>query len=76
MKTRTVPETKPTDGILTRIEAARLLHRPPATLAYWATRREGPPFFKLGRRVVYETADILTWIRSQPRGGSPIPTLE
>lgn len=33
----------------------------PATLATWRSRDNGPPFVKIGGRVLYRLADIAAW---------------
>lgn len=41
----------------------------PISRAHWQAMRvagEGPPWRKLGRRVVYEWADVVAWIEKQP----------
>ena len=35
------------------------------TLAVLASRGEGPPYIKVGRRVVYETKVLLQWLQKQ-----------
>jgi len=41
--------------------AAELLGVAPATLLKWRSRRRGPPFVKLGRRVVYSEGALRAW---------------
>ena len=41
--------------------AAQLLGGAPATLLKWRSRRRGPPFVKLGRRVVYNEGALRAW---------------
>jgi len=41
--------------------AAELLGVAPATLLKWRSRRRGPPFVRLGRRVVYNEAALRAW---------------
>jgi predicted DNA-binding transcriptional regulator AlpA len=53
------------ETLLTREEAAAFLRKPVGTLAAWAYKREGPPFYRLGRGVVYRRADIERWIERQ-----------
>ncbi len=43
-------------------EAAEYLGVPVETLAQWRYRRQGPAYVKLGRRVVYRTADLDAWM--------------
>jgi hypothetical protein len=46
------------DGTLKRSEAAKFLGHNPQTLARWAVRGEGPPYFRLGKFVFYRLADL------------------
>ena len=41
--------------------AAELLGVAPATLLKWRTHRKGPPFLRLGRRVVYSEGALRAW---------------
>jgi excisionase family DNA binding protein len=47
---------------MTTAEVAELLRRPTETLRYWRWRGEGPPSFKIGRRVLYSRDDVERWI--------------
>ena len=60
--------------ILTRNEAAQFLRTPAATLAYWATRRQGPKFSRVGRRVVYQRCHLQEFIDANATGGAPQQT--
>ena len=51
--------------LLTITEAADLLRAPVATLRYWRHLGTGPRSFRLGRRVLYRTDDLHTWIADQ-----------
>jgi DNA-binding transcriptional MerR regulator len=51
--------------LLTTPEAAAIVRRPQETLRYWRWRGEGPPSFKIGRRVVYDRDDLLRWVARQ-----------
>ena len=53
------------DQYLTPPETAELVRRPTSTLAYWRHRDEGPPYAKIGRRVVYRRCDVLAWMEAQ-----------
>jgi len=55
--------------LLTRSEAADMLRVPPKTLAAWAYRRQGPPFYKVGRHAVYRLDDLATWLETRRVGG-------
>lgn len=48
--------------ILTAAEAAKYLRLSKSTLAKMRLSGGGPVFTKLGRRVVYELADLETWV--------------
>ncbi|WP_433504879.1 helix-turn-helix transcriptional regulator [Pseudonocardia halophobica] len=52
-------------------EAATLLSRSPDTLRWWRKRNEGPPSFKIGRRVVYFEDELLAWVEEQRRESLP-----
>ncbi|HZC73347.1 MAG TPA: helix-turn-helix domain-containing protein [Jatrophihabitans sp.] len=59
--------------LMTTREVAELMRRPQETLRFWRFIGQGPRSFKLGRAVVYERADVFTWIAEQKaateRGG-------
>lgn len=57
--------SKMDDQYLTPPETAELVRRPTSTLAYWRHRDEGPPYAKIGRRVVYRRSDVLAWMEAQ-----------
>ncbi len=46
-------------------EVAELMKRPESTLSYWRHRGEGPPYAKVGRRVMYRRADVIAWLEAQ-----------
>ncbi|MGH3833185.1 MAG: helix-turn-helix transcriptional regulator [Pseudonocardiaceae bacterium] len=56
--------------LLTETETAERLRRSPETLRYWRWRSEGPPSFKIGRRVMYDAADLNAWIEAQKTNGA------
>src|SRR5690606_15901439 len=51
--------------LLTVQELADYLGVPVATLYQWRHRREGPPGFRVGRRVRYRWSDVQEWIEHQ-----------
>jgi hypothetical protein len=56
--------TRPDEEVLlTRVEAAKLLHLSPATLATWASRgkADAPPMRKHGGKPIYAKAELLRW---------------
>lgn len=42
--------------------AAAFLGLKPATLEIWRTRAEGPPYVKVGRKVMYSLDDLRAWM--------------
>lgn len=59
---RRVAVTVLPDQTLKRKDAALLLGVRPATLARWAARGEGPPYFRLGKFAYYRLADLRAYI--------------
>lgn len=47
--------------------AAEFLHHSPRTLEQWRLIGYGPPFFKVGRRVLYSRADLEKFMLSNRR---------
>lgn len=43
---------------MTSDEVASFIRVKPETLRYWRHVRQGPPFFKLGRKVLYAREDV------------------
>ncbi len=50
---------------MTRRELAEWLRTPPATLAQWAWRGNGPRYYVVGRRALYRLSDVETWLETQ-----------
>lgn len=46
-------------------EAAEYLGLQPGTLAKMRAAKEGPPFAKLGRHVLYRPVDVRDWVASK-----------
>ncbi len=55
-----------TTQLLSESQVASLTGLSKGTLRTWRCRRKGPPFRKLGSRVVYDARDVTAWIQSQP----------
>jgi hypothetical protein len=58
---------------LTRGEAAKRLSArgfpcSVTTLETYGTRGGGPPFYKIGRRVLYRTSDVDSWLGAKMSG--------
>ncbi len=51
--------------LLTIAEAAAYLRQPVGTLRKWRLESRGPRSMKLGRRVLYDQADLDRWIAEQ-----------
>ena len=51
--------------LLTITEVAELLRAPVATLRYWRHLGTGPRSFRLGRRVLYRSDGLRSWIDAQ-----------
>ena len=48
-----------------RNEAAEYIGCSPETLATWASRGGGPPYLRIGRKVVYLQSDLDVWMASR-----------
>ncbi|MFD4123681.1 helix-turn-helix domain-containing protein [Streptomyces globisporus] len=46
-------------------DAAKYLGISPNTLYVWRHRRQGPPSFRMGRRVMYRITALNQWVREQ-----------
>lgn len=55
---------------LTTDEVAELTRIPETTLRYYRYLGTGPRSFKLGRRVLYDRADVERWIAEQKKATS------
>ena len=62
--------------LLTETEAAQYLGVKPQTLRLWRStghipgRREGPPYVRLGARLIrYAAADLSRWLEQRKSGG-------
>lgn len=51
--------------MLTTAEVAEILRMPVSTLRYWRHRGNGPRAMKVGRRVLYEAADVRSFFEGQ-----------
>lgn len=50
-------------------EVSEVTRTPIDTLRYWRHVGDGPPSFKLGRRVMYRAEDVDRWIEEQATAG-------
>lgn len=49
--------------LITTAEFAEMARTSPETCRYWRHIGRGPTGFKVGRRVLYERADVVQWLR-------------
>ena len=56
------------EDFLTLPEVAKWLRVPEASLRYWRHVRQGPPSFRVGRRVLYRREDVARWIDERAAG--------
>lgn len=63
--------------ILVTKEAARLMRMSHRTLEDWRLTGDGPPYLKVGRRVLYRLADLLEFLDGAVRRntGGPDPAI-
>ncbi len=54
-----------TVNYLTTAELSQLLKTPASTLRYWRTQGEGPPWLKVGNRILYRDVDVHAWAESR-----------
>ncbi len=59
-----------TTGLLGTKDAAKLLGLAPQTLAIMRVEGGGPQYVKLGRRVLYDLADLSVWIEGNKRAST------
>jgi predicted DNA-binding transcriptional regulator AlpA len=63
-----LPLPEEADTLIPRSEVPRYVPVQAQTLARWATEGEGPPFVKLGKRLVaYRSGDLRQWVRENIR---------
>lgn len=56
---------------MTTGEVAELLRTPEQSVRFWRHAGRGPASIKVGRRVLYDRADVLAWIEKQRREQNP-----
>ena len=49
-------------NLKTTAEIAEYLRRPVLTLVNWRSRREGPPFLRVGGSVLYDMGKVDQWL--------------
>ncbi|MFK5688738.1 helix-turn-helix transcriptional regulator [Ornithinimicrobium sp. LYQ92] len=58
-------DTSPNLDLLNLKEASAYTRVPEATLRLWRHRGTGPRSFRLGRRVMYQRAELDAWVQDQ-----------
>ena len=58
---------KETKHLLTTLDAAKYVGLAVQTLAKFRVTGESPPYFKVGRQVMYDRADLDTWLLTRRR---------
>jgi excisionase family DNA binding protein len=48
--------------LLTVDELARYLGVPRRNVYFWRANREGPPAFKVGKRIYFRASDVAAWL--------------
>lgn len=56
--------------LMTGAEVSAMLRTPLETLRYWRGLGRGPKSIKLGRRVLYDEADVIAWLDGQTNGAA------
>ncbi|WP_226355157.1 helix-turn-helix domain-containing protein [Pseudonocardia sp. ICBG601] len=60
-----------TNDLMRETETAQLLDLAPATLRNMRSRREGPPYIRVGRSIRYSRVSVQKWLSEQTvRGGA------
>jgi hypothetical protein len=50
---------------MTEAELASLVRSPPETVRFWRHKGQGPRWFRVGRRVLYDRGDVDRWLDEQ-----------
>ena len=59
-----------TAEFMTTTEVAELCRTSPESVRWWRHVGRGPKSFRVGRRVLYETEDVRSWLDQLKRGGA------
>jgi len=70
MSSFTVTSSPRPTAFLTLPQAAEYLGLSANTLYVWRHRRQGPPSFLMGRRVMYRITALDTWVADQEKADS------
>jgi DNA-binding transcriptional MerR regulator len=58
----TISDEGGVEPMLTTDDVARICRTSPSTVRYWRHTGYGPPGFRAGRRVLYRSCDVATWL--------------
>lgn len=53
------------EPMLTTAEVAHICRTTPSTVSYWRHKGDGPPGFRMGRRVLYPRSGVIAWLAEQ-----------
>lgn len=56
------------DTLLHTPDLAQRLGVSPRTLEHWRLNQQGPPYVRVGRRVVYREGDVAAWLEKHAAG--------
>lgn len=59
------------DDLLLLEEVAELCRQPVSTIRWLRHRGQGPPAFKVGRRLVFRRAEVEAWLRRHEQAQQP-----
>lgn len=60
-------EARPDRSLVDTRRAAKVIGMSRRTLEKWRALGKGPPYLKLGRRVLYSTTDLEAWLKTRRR---------
>lgn len=57
----------PVPRLINEKEAGKILSKPVSWLQYARWRGDGPPFYRVGRSIRYDVAELIGWVKAQRR---------
>jgi excisionase family DNA binding protein len=57
--------------LMTIGEVAEYLGVPVSTIHFWRGRKQGPPAFKVGRRLMFRADDVAAWLDERAASTTP-----
>ena len=61
------------DTLLSEGDCAALLHTSRRSLQRWRQQGTGPPWIRVGKRVLYRREAVLKWLEDKEKGGHEGP---